>query len=268
MDKDLRPYVAELIGTFALVFLSAGAVCANYLTFGRSEQAVLSLPGIALAAGLALAVALTATMNVSGGYLNPAVTLMLYVFKKIDGIKASWLIGVQLLGAALAGLFLKALFHDELYRYGVPHVNLPAFNTPILTAGVMMSGGGIELVLTFILVFAIFGTVFDPRAPKLGGVLVGLALAAVVLMGYNLTGGSANPARCFGTYLWETSSQQGHFREHVFVYWLGPMVGALLAGGVYTWLILPVPEEEKKHAAPAAVPAGVSAGAGLAKAKK
>jgi MIP family channel proteins len=277
MDKNLRPYLAELIGTFALVFLGAGTVCASSMAVlpGQPQPYVV---GIALAEGFILAVMLSATVNISGGYLNPAVTLMLWVYKRMDGVKASWLIGAQLLGAVLAGLCLRPLFTENVMmssRLGTPHLNLPAFGlTPGSSPGlpIQLTGIGIETALTFVLTFAIFGTMIDPRGPRLAGLGVGLALTANILMGYALTGAAVNPARWFGTVVWELTvpvlQGQAPLADH-YVYWIGPIVGALLAGGIYTTLILP-PEEEERGAATTSTGAGVPAGAGstLFRAKK
>jgi MIP family channel proteins len=266
MDKNLRPYLAELIGTFALVFLGAGTVCMHHLAAlpGQPQPYVL---GIALAEGFILAAMLSATVYISGGYLNPAVTLMLWVYKRMDGNRCAWLIGAQLLGAVLAGLCLRPLFEENVLvdaRLGTPHL-MPALHAEgetHIALGKQLPGVGVEIVLTFILTFAIFATMIDPRGPRLAGLAVGLALTADILMGYGLTGACTNPARWFGTVVWETTIPplQGRaFADHL-VYWLGPIVGALLAGGVYTQLIMP-PEEEER-AAPGTTTAGAPAAAG------
>src|SRR5262245_12039001 len=98
MDKTSRAYLVELIGSLIFVFLSAGVVCTSKLA-ELHGQAQPYLVGIALAQGFILAVVLSATMNVSGGYLNPAVTLMLWVFKRLGGSRTIGLIVAQLLGA-------------------------------------------------------------------------------------------------------------------------------------------------------------------------
>ncbi|HXG10958.1 MAG TPA: aquaporin [Gemmataceae bacterium] len=248
MDTSPRTYLAELIGTFTLVFLGAGVVCTSKLA-ELSGQYQPYLVGIALTQGAILAAALTATLNVSGGYLNPAVTLTLWVYKRLAGGRAFGLVVAQVLGALLAGLLLRITFREDVLqeaRLGTPHLFLPVFggqpNEPPRLA-MVLSGIGIELVLTFILTFAIFGTVIDPRAPRLGGLGVGLALTACVLVGFDLTGAAANPARWLGPVVWEaTVRSEGAFHDHA-VYWIGPTLGALLAGGLYTALILP-PEGE------------------------
>src|SRR5260370_37875701 len=101
-DKNLRASLAELIGTFALVFISAGSVYVSKLTDGQFGHV-----GIALATGLVYAAALAFTVPVSGGYLNPAVTVMLWVFKRLDGGRAIGLVVVQVLGSVLAVLVLR-----------------------------------------------------------------------------------------------------------------------------------------------------------------
>jgi glycerol uptake facilitator-like aquaporin len=290
MDKTYRPYIVELVGTFALVLLSAGAVLVDQLAAisfhkqdglaayaireGQASEAGypvvigeprLGLTGIALTAGLVYAAALALALPVSSGYLNPAVTLMLWVFKRLDGGKALGLIGVQVLGAVLAGLLLRGLFasrQDILVagHMGAPHLNPATFADTALPS--LLQGIGVELGLTFLLVFAIFGTHLDPRARKhwggwadrLAPLWLGLMLAACTYVGFNLTGAALNPARWFGPAVWEMTlaplMAQGPWKDHV-VYWVGPILGALLAGTLYNVLILPADEHASAGMAPA-----------------
>ncbi len=276
MDKNLRPYLAELIGTFALVFLSAGTVCMYHLAV-QPGQPTPHVVGIALAEGFILAAMLSATVHISGGFLNPAVVLMLWVYKRIDGERFGWLLGAQLVGAVLAGLCLRAVFTENVLTaatMGAPHMNLPAFglesNDIKPGMGTLLTGIGIEAILTFVLTFAIFATLIDPRGPRLGGLGVGLTQVAIVLMAFGLTGGCANVARWFGPWVCEFTvpTLQSRVMYDQVVYWVGPIVGALVAGGVYTTLILPT--EEEGRTAPAPATTGVPAGAGstLFRAKK
>jgi aquaporin Z len=270
-----RALVVEMLGTFALVFIGAGVVCVNHLTLPAQQQPAAAaalaqhpgLVGIALAQGFILAVALAATMHVSGGFLNPAITLMLWVFGRLDSVRMAWLIGAQLLGGVLAGLCLRLTFSDSVLaeaRLGTPHLSLHAY--PELQWSSLCSGACIELVLTFFLVFAIFGAILKREAwlaqdetgrgtrpapeaslqtvdARLAGVVAGLTLTACVVFGYPLTGAATNPARWFGTVLWEaslgsSSSRPGPFAD-LFVYIAGPVVGALLAGVVYFRILAP-----------------------------
>lgn len=267
MDKNLRSYMAELVGTFALVFVGASAVCGNQAAL-QSEQPAPGLVGIALAQGLVLAVALACTVPLEGGYLNPAVTLMLWVFKRLDGARTTALIFVQLLGAALAGGLVRLIFSPltlSLTHNGSPYLNLKAWNLTGVSAGAVLSGIVTELCLTFIFTVVIFGTLIDPRAPRLLGTVgkwlaplwVGLVMVALMLAGYSLTGAAVNPARWFGTAVWESAMPSFRNNTHM-IYWIGPIVGALLAGGLYTVLILPPEEEEAAVTSTPAVGAGKS----------
>jgi aquaporin Z len=245
MDRNLRPYVAEFLGTFALVFVSAGAIIAAHL----SSSLPLGPLGIAVAQGCVLAAALSATVNVSGGFLNPAMTITLWVLRRLDNVRTAGLLAAQLLAAVLAGGLLRVLFDNSVLvpaRFGAPHVGT-AYGEPALVT--LVSAAGLEVVLTFVLTFVIFGTVLDPRAPRMGGLGVGLAaglaLVAITYLGFNLTGAAANPARALGPTVWEWTTEPPNLREQVFVYWIGPIVGAILAGMAYTYLILPPAADDK-----------------------
>ncbi len=249
MDRTVRACLVEFVGTFVLVFLVAGAVCAARLPPG----APLNVSAIALAHGLAWAVALSATLPLAGGYLNPAVTITLWVLRRLDNRPTAGFLVAQLLGGILAGLAVRVLFPAAVLlpaHYGAPHVSAVFGESP--TAAALATAAGVELLLTFILTFVIFATTIDPRVPRLGGLLVGLVvglcLAALVLVGYDLTGASVNPARALGTAVWEWAAEAPSLREQVLVYWVAPVAGALLAGLGYTYLILP-PEGGDKRAA-------------------
>jgi aquaporin Z len=249
MDKNLmRAYFAEMIGTFAVVFLAAGAVCVNSMTAAPEMRP--GLVGIALAHGLAYAVALSVTLHISGGYLNPAITLMFWSFNRLDTAKMAWYIGAQMVGAAAAGLCLYQTFDSDVLRashVGAPHVsNTGAYGTDPAGWQVIATGTGIELALTFFLVLAIFGTILDTKGPRIPGLMAGLALTAVTFLGFPLTGAATNPARWFGSVIWERLEQTSAVSPFadMFVYVAGPIVGALLAGIVYYKLILPAYKSE------------------------
>src|SRR5215831_17801509 len=121
MDKILRAYLAELAGTFVLVFLCAATACVAQMGDGPP----LGLVGIAVAQGCVLAVLLSATTLVSEGCLNPAVTLALWVTKRFEGRQTLALIAVQLMGAVAAGGLVAVLFSQEVLSEsfaGTPHL--------------------------------------------------------------------------------------------------------------------------------------------------
>jgi len=156
-----KALIAEFIGTFALVFVGVGAIAVNAMTGGSS-----GLVGIALAHGLTIAVMVSAIMAISGGHINPAVTLSLLAVKKINVKNAAGYILAQCLGAIAAAGMLKLC---------VPYNVLAAVSmgTPALGSGISVSMGLFtEIILTFFLVFVIFGTAVDKRAPQMGGLFI------------------------------------------------------------------------------------------------
>ncbi len=217
MSNNLpKQCVAEFIGTFALIFIGVGAIHSY-----EGAAAGVGLLGIALAHGFTIAVMVSATGGISGGHLNPAVTLGLLVGGKIKpaGAVAYWI--AQLAGAAAAGFLLLRVFGEN-------GVKVVAAGTPDLGANVDSTTGIlVECVLTFFLVFVVYGSAVDVRAPKIGGLAIGLTIALDILFGGPLTGGSMNPARNFGPAL-----ASGHWNNHA-VYWIGPMLGGALAGLIY-----------------------------------
>ena len=221
MRQTLRPLIAEFIGVFMLTFIGGGAVIVNAYRDGT-----LGTGGIAAAYGLALAVAVTVTMSISGGHLNPAVTVGLWSVGRIDGRKAGLYVVAQLLGAIFAALVLKGLFPAgaaEVQYYGALKLGP---DTGLLAAIL------IEAVLTFFLALAVMGTVVDPAAPKVGGFGIGLTLWMCVLVGGQLTGAALNPARAFGPAL-----VAGYWLGQI-AYWIGPILGAVVAMQVYERFLL------------------------------
>lgn len=219
-----RSYIAEGIATFTLIFMGAGSILANQVSGGA-----IGITGIALAHGLALITMIYATAHISGAHINPAVTIAMLVTKRIDALKAAGYIGAQLLGATVAGLVLKMIF--EGYPDAITAVTL---GTPTLGANVSMLQGIVtEAVMTFFLVFVIFGVAVDKRAPTgFLGLAIGLTVAADILIGGPLTGGAMNPARAFGPAL-----TMGFWDDHL-VYWLGPIIGGLLGALTYQHVML------------------------------
>jgi aquaporin TIP len=218
MDK----YVAEFVGTFTLIFVGVGSIAANYATGGA-----LGLTGIALAHGLAIAVMVSATAATSGGHLNPAVTCGALAAGKIKPGAAVGYIAAQCLGAIVAAGMIKL---------AVPAAMLTAVNmgTPGLGEGVTVTQALVmEGVLTFFLMFVVYGSAIDARAPKVGGLFIGLTICMDILAGGPISGGAMNPARHLGPAL------LGGGLANAWVYWVGPIAGSVLAALIYKGAIEP-----------------------------
>ncbi len=218
----VRPVVAELVGTFAFFFIGAGAIVTNTMTHGA-----VGLLGIALAHGLALSIMISVFGATSGGHFNPAVTIGFLVTRRIAPLLALLYIVAQLVGGILAGLLLRIIFPEAVWQAA-------QLGTPNLAPGVSFGTGVLlEAVLTFFLLLAVFGTAVDERAPKIGGFGIGLTVLFDILMGGPLTGASMNPARTFGPAL------AGGFWQNDLVYWIGPIIGGIIAALLYEYVILP-----------------------------
>ena len=213
----LKPCLAEFIGTFALIFVGIGAIH----NLGSVPGGLL---GIALAHGLTIAVMVSATGGISGGHLNPAVTFGLLVGGKIDAARAAAYWIAQLLGGTAAAFLAGALIaHGDAKSADIIINGTPALGKDVSIA----AGIGIEAVLTFFLVFVVYGSAVDARAPKIGGLAIGLTVALDILFGGPLTGGAMNVARWFGPAL------AANNWTNAVVYIVGPLLGGGLAGLIY-----------------------------------
>ena len=214
--------VAELVGTFALIFVGVLVLVAGAPTLFTNGTK--DLVAVALAHGLTIAVMVSATMSISGGQLNPAVTLGLLSVGKIGVRQAVVNVAAQIVGGILGGVVAKV---------GLGGVNIvggiPALSPHVATG----QGVLVESVLTFFLVFVVFGTAVDNRFnAKLGGLAIGLTVALDILAGGPLTGAAMNPARWLGPAL-----ANGTFPNAV-VYLAGPVIGGIIAAQVYKHVFL------------------------------
>jgi MIP family channel proteins len=219
MRDTLRHFVAEFVGIFGLVFVGGGAIMSAAGSGGGLLQ-------VALAHGIALAIMVSATMRISGGHLNPAITIGFLVTRRIEPFMAGVHIVAQLLGATLAAYALKALMPSAIFDAAHGGGQAVAMDITGLQAI------GLEAVATFFLAFVVFGTAVDPKAPRIGGLAIGLTIAGDILAIGPFTGGSMNPGRSFGPAL-----ASGSF-EGLLIYFVGPILGAVAAALVYDRIFL------------------------------
>lgn len=234
----MRRYLAELVGTFFVVFLAAGAVVADvFLTHVRLADTFGPL-GLVVAYGIGVAAAMAIVMPVSGGHLNPAISIAAYISKRLSLEDTAGYVVAQLAGAVIAGLLLRALTPKSAFDFASGGV-------PGLAAGVSsLRGAGLETLLTFFVTFAFWAVVIDDRGHKRAApAVVGLAVAAAGLVGAAFTGGAVNPARWFGPAVGDA-----HFASWV-VWVVGPLLGALLGSLTYEVIFSPPPTEEEIEAA-------------------
>jgi MIP family channel proteins len=224
-DRGLAAYIAELVGTFFLVFI-VGTVVTLYVAGGGQSQFGSDFAVIGLVHGFALFALVQIFAGVSGAHFNPAVTLGATLLKRIDPVDAVVYVLAQLSGGVLGALLVKGLLSDEgmAGNYGAVQVS-------DLLAG-DFAGMIVELLGTFLLVLAVVAVALNPRAWRDWGPLsIGLTLGFAVMIFGPLTGGAFNPARWFGPAL------IGEEWGGVWPYLVGPLLGAILAVVVYRFVI-------------------------------
>ncbi|MFA5140759.1 MAG: aquaporin [Elusimicrobiota bacterium] len=212
MAGTLRSLLAEFLGTFIWVFFAAGAICADAALEGG-----LGALGVALGQGLAMAAAF-GLFGGSPGMFNPAVTLALAAFRRLEIVKAALCLVCQLLAAAAAGLLLSAAFSHAHISSEPPFLGVPTLNGMGFRAATLL-----EAVLTFFLSVACVAS--QGKSNPTRALVVGsLGCAASLVLGA-FCGAAMNPARAFGP-----AVASGYWSFH-YVYWAGPLAGAALGVG-------------------------------------
>ena len=208
-------FLVEVVGTFILVY----AICSAGTVYADRGQ--LGIIGIGLVHALVLTAIVYAIGYRSGAQVNPAVTIGLLVARKIKGKEAAVYIIAQLIGAVIAAAVVYSIFGSEMSA----SVTLP-FEDNVVRALIL------ETVMTFTLVYVVLATTTSKnfKIVPLAGVAIGFTLGFNVMFGAAITGGSLNPARSFGPAL-----ITGNF-EYNWIYWVAPIIGGLIAAGVYKGL--------------------------------
>lgn len=226
MTQHMRALIAEALGTFWFFFIGAGAI----LTVASGSGG--GLLDIALAHGITLAIAVSAFGGLSGGHFNPAVTFGLAIAGRHSWARVPtyWL--AQLIGGVLAGFTLRYVFDFAIAAIDKTHLGTPALAGTITpTVGIV-----IEALLTIFLVWAVYGTAVSPLAPRIAGFGIGLTVMTDILLGGPLTGAAMNPARWFAT------AVPAGFFDNWYVYWIGPLLGAAIAGLSIRYVLAPPPD--------------------------
>ena len=205
---NIKALTAEFVGTFALIFIGAGAGA-----IGAG-----GLVGVALAHGLVLMAVAAAYGPISGAHINPAVTIALWFGRQIKAAEAVGYIVVQVLGGIAGAFVLRFVLGGTGSGLGAT----------VLAGSVSPTQGlAVEAVLTFFLVNTIYNTAVTGKAGNLAPAAIGLTLAFCILMGGPLTGGSVNPARTLGPAI-----VTGNYAD-LWVYLVGPVIGGLAATLLY-----------------------------------
>jgi len=220
--KDInawRQCLAEFFATGLFVFIGAGAVAASGIASSGGLDTG-RLVAIALAHGLAICLLAYSVGHISGGHLNPAITIAAIINGKISWIRGNMYIAGQISGGIVAALILMAV---------IPDVNEGNLGAHGLGEGVSVGMGfSVELIFTFLLSFVVFATAMDKRSHGvMAPVAIGITVAVVHLVAVPLTGAGINPARSLGPAI-----ASGFWTDH-WIYWVAPILGAIVGGALY-----------------------------------
>jgi aquaporin Z len=222
-------YFAEFIGTFVLVF----AGCGSAVLAGDK----IGFAGVSLAFGLSLLAMVYTIGHVSGCHINPAVTLGLFISKKMERryLLGYWI--AQILGAIIAAACLLAIAKGTPNGYDPATMGFAANGYGAHSPGQYGLAAAIltEVILTFFLVLTVIGAT-DLKAPVgFAGIPIGFVLVLIHLVGIPVTNTSVNPARSIGPALFVG----GWALQQLWVFVLAPLVGSVLAAAVYRGLGVP-----------------------------
>ncbi len=231
-SNDVKKYLAELVGTFVLVFMGCGSAVLAGAYIGNV--------GISFAFGLSVLTMAYAIGGISGCHINPAVSISMFVAGKLKLKDTIVYITVQCIGAVIgaATLYWIALGNPS-YSLTVDGLGQNGYSEASPAGFSMMSGFIAEIILTFIFLLVIFGSTSEKAPKDFAGITIGLSLVLIHLVGIPITGTSVNPARSFGPAIISSlfGGQAGMVAiNQLWLFWIAPIIGALVAAAVWRFL--------------------------------
>jgi len=213
-----KKYLAELVGTFALVFIG----CGSAVIAGED----IGFLGISLAFGLTVLAMVYAIGPISGCHINPAITIAMFVARKVNLKDALGYIGAQCVGAIIAAAILLAVANGlDAYSLDVNGLGQNGYGSESPAGYDWGSGFIAEMVLTALFLLVIFGSTSN-KAPKgFAGLAIGLSLVLIHLVGIPITGTSVNPARSLGPAVFVG----GEALTQLWLFWVAPIIGGVMA---------------------------------------
>ncbi len=225
----MKKYLAELFGTFVLVFFGCGTAVVTGGFTGGTGTGFLGVTAIALAFGLAIVAAAYAIGHVSGCHVNPAVSLAALITGRLGLKDFIGYVIAQIIGALAGSAFLAFVVSGSETLSGFGANGFGASSG----VGLSMAGAiAVEIVLTFVFVMTILGVTSSKATSSLAGIVIGFTLTFVHIIGIPLTGTSVNPARSLAPAIFAG----GEALSQVWVFILAPLAGAVLAAFAFKYL--------------------------------
>lgn len=229
----MKKLVAEFIGTLWLVL----GGCGSAVLAAGVENVGIGLVGVSLAFGLTVLTGAYALGHISGGHFNPAVSIGLWIGGRFDKKDLLPYIGAQVLGGAVGAAILYLIVSSSADFTGVGS-DPGSFASNFYDANVYGVNFGLmgalitEIVMTFMFLIVILGATHKNASPGFGGMAIGLALTLIHLISIPVTNTSVNPARSTASALFVGGDAMGQ----LWLFWVAPIIGAILAGIVYKYL--------------------------------
>lgn len=220
----MKKYLAELFGTFVLVFFGCGTAVVAGGFSGGLDTGFLGVVGIALAFGLAIVAAAYSVGQISGAHVNPVVSLAVLINRKMSVTDFAGYVVAQVIGAFVA-IGVLAIIVANSTDLGAAGYGANGFGSLSAVGTNVVGAFVVEVVLTFVFVMAVLGVTSSTLIPQLAGFVIGLVLTLVHLAGISLTGTSVNPARSLAPAVFTG----GEALSQVWLFILAPLVGAALA---------------------------------------
>jgi len=220
-----KKYVAELVGTFVLVFIGCGSatLAGKYIGF----------VGISFAFGLSVLAMVYAIGSISGCHINPAISISLLASGRMKPKDTAIYVLMQCLGAVIAAAVLYTVaLGNPGYSLAVNGLGQNGYDAASPGGFSMTSGFIAEVVLTFIFLLVIYGSTSEAVPKGFAGIPIGLSLVLIHLVGIPITGTSVNPARSLGPAL----IVGGTALSQLWLFWVAPIIGGLLAAALWRFL--------------------------------
>jgi aquaporin Z len=224
--SEIKKYVAELFGTFTLVFMGCGSAVIAGSQIGYF--------GISFAFGLAVLAMVYAIGHISGCHINPAVTVAMMTAKKMEPKEGVIYIVAQCVGAILgAAILLLVAMGLPGYSIAVDGLGQNGFDAASPAGYGMLSAFIAEVFLTMVFLFVIFGATHKNAPRNTAGIAIGFALVLVHLVGIPITGTSVNPARSLGPAIFVG----GTALVQLWLFWVAPIIGGVLAAVIWKYVL-------------------------------